>query len=447
MMLRLSLAARLTLIVFSTVMVGWLATISIYYQLRDTADDPAIPTPARLAAIVELIEATPPEERQRVVDALSSSTLSLAFESAPPPPGGEADILARYAPALGDRVATVEERAVPLPRRPFPTPRIVATPNGLEFRIALRTGETLMIRTVSGEVVNGIGLPVGVGAGLLGTFIALIALLVMQREMGPLRRLAAAADALDLSGPPALLSPSRSSAPEITSLISAFNRLQVRLSELMRARMAMIGGISHDVRTFATRLRLRLETLPEGETRDRAIADIVDMVHLLDDALMASRAGAGELSEELLEFDEIVAAEVEDRRATGGRADLTVAPEAKGAMVLGDRLALRRIVANLVDNALKYGGTAHVAVGLSGGDVALIVDDEGPGIPAEMASLLTEPFVRLETSRSRSTGGAGLGLAIVHGLLTAHGGNLAIETAPGGGARFVAHLPRFDINA
>jgi signal transduction histidine kinase len=205
----------------------------------------------------------------------------------------------------------------------------------------------------------------------------------------------------------------------------------------------MLGGISHDVRTFATRLRLRLDQLPEGAERERAISDISDMIRLLDDALLASRAGVGETSMELIELTEIVRAEVDDRRSAGAPVDLALDAEARMTTVLGDRVALRRIVANLVDNGLKYGHAAHLAIAVDGGTVTLTVDDEGPGIAPDQRELLLEPFVRLEASRNRRTGGAGLGLAVVRSLVEAHQGSIAIGDAPGRGARLIVRLPAF----
>ena len=120
-----------------------------------------------------------------------------------------------------------------------------------------------------------------------------------------------------------------------------------------------------------------------------------------------------------------------------------MSPDATSATVLGDRLALRRIVANLVDNALKYGHIAHVAVEADAQAIVLTVDDEGSGIPPELREILLEPFVRLETSRNRQTGGAGLGLAVVCSLVEGHGGTVAIGDAPTGGARFSVRLPVF----
>jgi signal transduction histidine kinase len=207
--------------------------------------------------------------------------------------------------------------------------------------------------------------------------------------------------------------------------------------------MAMLGGISHDVRTFATRLRLRVDHIPEGVDRERAIADIADMIRLLDDALLASRAGAGELAEELVEFDQVVRDEVDDRRAEDAAVDLQASTQGGEILVLGDRLALRRVVANLIDNALQYGRVAHVRIAADERTILLTVADEGAGIPPEQREAMLEPFVRLETSRNRRTGGAGLGLAVVRNLVEAHGGVVKIDDAPSGGARFTVSLPLF----
>jgi signal transduction histidine kinase len=207
--------------------------------------------------------------------------------------------------------------------------------------------------------------------------------------------------------------------------------------------MAMLGGISHDVRTFATRLRLRVDHIPEGAERERAIGDITDIIRLLDDALLSSRAGAGELSEELVDFGQIVQVEIEDRKAAGAPVDLRNGLPATGTTVLGDRLALRRIVSNLIDNAVKYGQAAHLSLEAEPETVRLTVDDEGAGIPVELREELFEPFVRLETSRNRRTGGAGLGLAIVRNLVEAQGGSVVIRDSPTGGARFTVTLPLF----
>ncbi|MGH6939258.1 HAMP domain-containing sensor histidine kinase [Hypericibacter sp.] len=448
MMLRLSLATRITLIVLVTLLVAWIGAIALFYRSQAGAGEHAWPTPQQIAALVELAERTPTEQRPLVYEAVSSSILNVGPAAASDAAAGAgarpvADALKEsYANVLGDHPLIVTSLPFSEMGRRFPRFSGFAT-SALEFRITLKDGTPLVIVSRSPLPVTRFGLPVGFGAGLLGTLIALIALVIMHRETRPLARLSAAVDRMDLAGEPTFLPPARTSAPEVQTLIAAFNRLQDRLSRLLRARMAMLGGISHDVRTLATRLRLRVDHIPETAERERAIGDIDDIIRLLDDALLSSRAGAGELSEELVDFGQIVQAEVEDRKAAGAPVDLRKAASAAGAAILGDRLALRRIVSNLIDNAVKYGRVAHLALATDAEAILLTVDDEGAGIPAGLREELFEPFVRLETSRNRRTGGAGLGLAIVRNLVEAQGGSVTIGDGPTGGARFTVKLPLF----
>ncbi len=448
MILRMTFAARIGLIVVVGLGMAWISTIALYYIARaHTAESNTLPVPGHIAALVELIERTPSEERKLVLRVASSETFAARIDA-----GANTGTTApRILPRLNQRA--IESSLQALGGRPVSVnfadtgergrlfSRLV--PPTVDVRVGLRTGDTLVIEVGNALLLGPLGLPVGFGAGIFGTLIALLALLVMHRETKPLARLAEAVDRVDLSLDPVALPEARRSAPEIRSLIDAFNRLQGRLGELLRSRMAMLGGISHDVRTYATRLRLRAEKINDEAERDRAIADINDMILLLDDALLASRAGAGELAEEMVEIDDIIRAEVADRRSGGARIDYQGGHWEQVPIVLGDRLALRRVVANLADNAIKYGGSAHLRSMIVDKDFLLTVDDEGAGIPPEHRQAMLEPFSRLETSRSRGTGGAGLGLAIARGLTEAHGGALSIQQAPSGGARISVRLPLF----
>ena len=448
MILRMTFAARIGLIVVVGLGMAWISTIALYYIARaHTAESNTLAVPGHIAALVELIERTPSEERKLVLRVASSETFAARIDAGANTGTTAPRILPRLnqraiesaLQALGGRPVSVNFADTGERRRLFA--RLV--PPTVDVRVGLRTGDTLVIEVGNALLLGPLGLPVGFGAGIFGTLIALLALLVMHRETKPLARLAEAVDRVDLSLDPVALPEARRSAPEIRSLIDAFNRLQSRLGELLRSRMAMLGGISHDVRTYATRLRLRAEKINDEAERDRAIADINDMILLLDDALLASRAGAGELAEEMVEIDDIIRAEVADRRSGGARIDYQGGHWEQVPIVLGDRLALRRVVANLADNAIKYGGSAHLRSMIVDKDFLLTVDDEGAGIPPEHRQAMLEPFSRLETSRSRGTGGAGLGLAIARGLTEAHGGALSIQQAPSGGARISVRLPLF----
>jgi signal transduction histidine kinase len=447
-MLRLTLAARMTMIVVLSLLAVWIASIAAFYWSRTDEMESVRPPPARVAALTALIEAGDTAQRTLALEAVATDRFQPRLISsgtdaaAPNGLAVDEDIRRSYAEALGGRPLQLTSGPDSAFARWFAR-LAAARANALEFRITLHGGETLVIDTHEPLVINRIGLPVGFGAGLFGTLVAVIALLIMQRETKPLARLAAAVDRVDLSSDPVPLPQTRRSAPEIRALMAAFDRLQHRLGGMLRGRMGLIGGISHDVRTFATRLRLRIDRIPDDAERQRAVADIDDMIRLLDDALLSSRAGAGELSQEMVEFAALVRSEVEDRHAQGAAVDLRCDGAAENAVVLGDRLALRRIVANITENALKYGGAAHLDISVRGDLVVLIVDDEGPGIPIEKRELMLEPFSRIEESRSRGTGGAGLGLAIVRTLAEAHGGKVEIGETAKRGARITVTLPLF----
>lgn len=448
-MLRLTLALRLALLVAIGCSTLAIVGIAVFYLTLARENELTRVSPQRLAALAAQIEQSTPENRAQLIEAVSSPQFmvhvgardTFAAPAGPPPPR-QLELREAYAAALPGRVVDI----VAAPERPvnplYPRLSRLIT-EAVEFRISLRNGELLVIDAYTRLLVTPLGLPAGFGAGLFGTIVALLAMLVMQRETVPLARLAAAVDRVDLSVDPLPLPDARRSAPEIRAVIAAFNRLQARLAEMLRGRMTLVGGIAHDVRTFATRLRLRVEQIPDAAERQQAIADIDDMSRLLDDALLSTRAGAGGLSQEMIELAGLVLSEVEDRRAQGDIVDVEIEKGAGDVIVLGDRLALRRILSNILDNAVKYGRTAQIRAGIRGPNIVVSVDDDGPGIPLDQRRAVLEPFYRLEKSRNRATGGAGLGLAVVRSLVEAHGGTIEISAAPIGGTRVDVALPMF----
>ncbi len=456
---RLGLSARLMAIGASVLLVLWLLILAAYYRsnvsnLHDTS-------PERLAAITRILSRTDPGERAGFVAALSSPPLSFSLAAdetqgrlspspeAPPLPGGE-DItgrpeFVRHREVLGQSLVSIriaEGRVL----RPLLLRWGGAGFLPLTYILRLDDGSLLIVAGRVAPGFNLFGLPVGLGAGLVGTIMGLLVLLLVQREIRPLLTLARAADRMDPSGPPIRLPAVSGRTREVRSLIQAFGRMQDRLQLLLSSRLALISGVQHDVRSFATRLRLRVEAIPDAAERARAVKDIEDMIQLLDNALISARAGSGSLDEELIDLDEWLAGEVSDLRRNG-------IPVTQGAMphqtveVLADRLAIKRILGNLVDNAVKYGNRAKVGLQHTEQEAVLFVRDAGPGIPPEMRALLLEPFTRGEPSRARGTGGAGLGLAIVQTLAHAHGGAIEISEGPDGGTEVRVRLPRFQSQA
>jgi signal transduction histidine kinase len=258
-----------------------------------------------------------------------------------------------------------------------------------------------------------------------------------------LRRLAEAANRLDLTDPQPIAD-SPNSPPEIRSVISAFNVMQERITGLIKARMEMVGSFSHDVRTYATRLRLRAELIPDEAERTRAIRDIEDMISFVNDALLAIQDRPDMAAEELVDVGELVEEEIEEQRRAGATASLTLPVASSSALVLGSATGVRRVFHNLIQNAVVYGGDVQASVEVLEKSIRVVIEDNGPGIPQEWRAQVMQPFVRMEGSRNRKTGGAGLGLAIAGKIVEGHGGRLAIDDALEGGARITVELPLFE---
>lgn len=443
--MRFGLAARLLAIGATALLALWLALIVFFYRTGDLSDAKTRLPAAQLSAMTELLSATPAGQRPLVLRALQSSLLSLSLAPAATALEAGDDMSGQaefeiYRTLAGGRLLSV--RLLPPPDGPVRPRLFRRSARPLIFEVALNDGAVLVVEARTPFLVTFFGQPAGVAAGLVGTLFALIAFLLFHREIRPLTQLAAAVDAIDPSGEPVALPAIRSTTPEIRALTRAFDRLQNRLRVMTRSRMALIGGIQHDVRSFATRLRLRLERLPDPAERERATADITDMIDLLDNALLTSRAGVGALEEEMLDLAEVLRGEVADFRRAGLPATLEAAPPDGEVWVIGDRLALRRVVGNMVDNAVKYGQRARVSLHAADDRLEIVIEDDGPGFADGDADLLLEPFVRAEPSRARATGGAGLGLAVARALIEAQGGTIALGKGERGG-QVVLTLPRF----
>jgi len=445
-------ARRLIAIVLVLLLILWLLMVMGAYLGKNWEEESFRPSPERLAAIVEAVELARPEQRATLLSALNAPVLSLSVVSpTDQPQAGEAlravdeQLIDRYRDALGGGRSLVAA-IYKVPASSGDMPRIAwRDKTMLEFRIGMRTGETLVVRNTSPVLVTAFGLPIGLTAGLTGTLAALMALLALYREIKPLGELARAVDRIDLNGGTIALPDTRRQSAEIKALVVAFDQLQQRLSQLLRSRMTMIAGISHDVRTFATRLRLRVDAIADEAKRERAVSDISDMIRMLDDALLAAQVGAGDLPQELVDLSVLAREESNDRRLIGLSVSFTDQTGARQPLVLADPLSMRRVIGNLIDNAVKYGHRARVSVAIDQTYAVLCVEDDGPGISPEQATLFTEPFVRGEGSRSRDTGGAGLGLAIAKSLIQAHGGTLQFGMAPQGGARITVQIPIYEI--
>lgn len=243
--------------------------------------------------------------------------------------------------------------------------------------------------------------------------------LVARRIARPLEDLTKRVRRVGLAGEP---EPMERAGPEdVQQLIVAFNAMQARVSNLLGEKDVMLGAIGHDLKTPLAALRVRIESVDDDEEREKMASTIDEMVTILDDILTLARLGKS--GEPLQSVD--IGAMIESVASEFGAAEVT-APDRRHVANIRPVL-IRRALRNLIGNAITYGSRAALAVREEAGMVFVDIDDDGPGIDPALAENMFEPFMRAERSRSRSTGGSGLGLTISRAIARAHGGDVRIE--------------------
>jgi signal transduction histidine kinase len=260
--------------------------------------------------------------------------------------------------------------------------------------------------------------------------------LLVGRVLRPLRALAAAADSFG-SGSEA---PVAEQGPaDVARVIGAFNRMQARIQALIADRTQALAAVGHDFRTPLARLRLRAEGISEPDTREAIATDIAEMEAMVS-SLLAYLGGEEDPEEPVRTDVAVLCATVVDDAVDHGLDARYLGPVHLEARVRP--LALKRAVANLVDNALKYGSEAVVTLANGGNTLDITVEDNGPGLPEDMLRAVLEPFVRLDVARPRDTIGFGLGLAIVARVVERENGEFALRNRSEGGLAAHISLPR-----
>lgn len=266
--------------------------------------------------------------------------------------------------------------------------------------------------------------------------VAIVAMLVARMTMRPLKQLAQAATELgnDIDRPPL---PERG-ALEIRQAAAAFNAMQSRIRHHIKQRAHILAAITHDLQTPLTRLRLRLEKVDDAELRDKLISDLSAMQSMVREGLDLARSMDSAERMQKLDLDSLVDSVCADALDAGQKVSVKGSTRAS---LMARPTALRRCLTNLIDNAVKYGGYAEVEVTRQDGTASIRIRDGGPGIPEHVMEKVFEPFYRVENSRSRETGGTGLGLTIARNIAEQHGGAIRLSNHPGGGLEVVLTLP------
>jgi len=423
-----TLFARSLLIVITPVVVLQLlmAYIFLNQHWEEVTRKLSFAVAREIAFVVELENTMPVADQSKILQ-LASDAIGLKFEQLPtqrmtPDNDDRQGILSRM---IGSAVkrrliypARVQEGTEP------ETYEIeVITPHGL-LRVTVPENRVFTITTF-----QFIFWFTGAGAVLL-----LISILFLRGQVRPIRRLAEAAEAFGHGvDRPFKLEGAR----EVRRAASAFLLMRERIKRQIAQRTEMLAGVSHDLRTPLTRMKLQLAMLKDAGAQELK-SDVSEMEAMIEAYLMFAR-GEGEEAAVLTQMDEFLMQLLRDSARNGG-AEIRLNSVPTRLVVRPQ--AMRRALANLVQNALAYGTQCDVTLADNDERTVILVDDNGPGIPPESREEVFRPFYRLEQSRNRASGGIGLGLAIARDIIRAHGGEITLEDSPMGGLRARVELPR-----
>lgn len=414
----------------------------------------------RITNVTRLVQDAPDDWRARIVTASSDETFNVTLAAAPPQtPMTDADAPAAEAlrQLLGEQLSA-DGSAVPLvsvsqPRgimvglaqrmmdqnpmmKGFGGMGPLAGFREMQVAVPLQDGQWLIFTTVLPDSGGAFSLRFLVSMGVMVVITLLVAIWVVRRVTAPLKALGQAARRLgeDLNAPPM----PEAGTVETRQAAHAFNAMQSRLRRMIEDRSQMLAAISHDFRTPLTLLRLRAENVDDPVEREKMLSTIADLDAMVAATLAFASEGTKQAPRRPTDLTALLASIVDDL-ADGG---LPVRMEDAQPVVFEcDPVSLKRSLTNLIDNAVKYGGNALVAIGTTARAIEITIDDSGPGIPEAELTHVFEPLYRLETSRSRETGGMGLGLAIALSIIRAHGGQLTLSNRAEGGLRALIYLP------
>lgn len=418
----------------------WLHQTAIDSLLGSTRE---LQAAERLVAAKRAIADTQPADRDRTAHALSSAGLDFHWTLEPTvratdETSGQLDALRKrlleLVPALGDdgmRLGYATERDV--------------SPAQEEDRRHLLLGA---LRLTDGSWLNfsaALFKPVSeLHPALLSTSamalgILLLGLIVVRLIARPLQSLAAGADCIGGSGTGPAEPVSEKGPREVRHAAQAFNRMQDRIDRLISDRTLALAAVSHDLRTPIARLRLRAGFLDDPEIQKSIDADLDEMEAMID-ATLAYLRGDGE-QEKRRDVDVVAIVQTLCDNASDAGHGVSYSGDEQAHLTCRP-VAIKRALANLIDNAVKYGNAARVRLYDQPACVVVEIDDDGPGIPEDAMEAVFEPFYRLEQSRNRQSGGSGLGLTIARRVVEAHQGCLRIANRHGGGLAVHVELPR-----
>jgi len=420
----------------------WLADNERQRVLEHARDQNLIERAEQLIMATEIV---PASARPAYLEVANRPGLSLEVGAARPLAKSASDFAETLAERLGAGYHIVSADSRPAacgspPRIPQLYGLLSARWRGAcEFlNVRLRDGEELRLAVLPPRTAVDNETDYRAVIALFFVSIAGLAYLVARMTTRPLKRLAVAAQELgnDINRPPLDVS----GASEIRLASTAFNAMQARIRQYIFQRTQMLAAITHDLQTPLTRMRLRLEKVADADLQERLIGDLSAMQAMVREGLELARSMDTTESMQMLDLDSLLDSVCDD--AADASQAVTLAGRS-GMAILGRPLDLRRCLGNLIDNAVKYGREANVTVDRVNGAARIRVRDSGPGIPPNEQARVFDPFYRVETSRSRESGGTGLGLTIARNIAEQHGGKIALANHADGGLEVTLTLPEY----
>ena len=274
-------------------------------------------------------------------------------------------------------------------------------------------------------------------AWMVGTSLILLAIAIyfLRGQIRPIRRLAQAAESFGKGMQVVNFKPE--GAREVRQAANAFLRMRERIQRQITQRTEMLAGVSHDLRTPLTRMKLQLAMLPESDYAAGLRGDVSEMEKMVDGYLAFARGEGSEVPVQV-SLQDILEEVVEDSRRNG--ADVAL-ENVIGVQITVRQHAIKRALTNLIDNASRHSHEVYVGATRKGDIVEITVDDDGPGIPKAQRESVFKPFFRIDQSRNAETGGVGLGLTIARDVVRNHGGDLLLGESAAGGLRALIRLP------
>ena len=430
--LPLGLIGRVFAILLVAVLIETAASTFLYerasqYSVRE---DEAHRLAEHLVIAAKLIEEAPPARRPAAAAELTTERYAVAWRASVPHQPGLAPSLYRLTRQILEWEPDLRGRDLRL--------RIASPGRDNIIAGAMRLDDGSWIDFRTRQPVPQFGLTLGRALLALTPAAALILIggLLLRQTLKPMRALAAASERVG-HGEVELVS--ERGPAEIRHVISAFNAMQARIHRLIADRTQALAAVGHDFRTPLARLNLRAEAIADPETRDAVQGDIAEMNAMID-SMLAFLTGE-KASEARIGIDvAVLCATLADDAQDRGYDAAYHGPDHCEITVRA--VALKRALTNLVDNALHHGDRVAIRLEVRDDGVAILVEDDGPGIPENRLSHVLEPFVRLDTARARDTQGFGLGLSIVKRMVDAEGGTLSLSNRPEGGLCARITLPR-----